>query len=82
MNIRYFRFDDLKAAGIVRNRPTLYRWIKERGFPGGILLGPNTRAWPEADILRWLESKSTDGETPEPQGSRGAVRRSASLFQK
>ncbi len=48
------RFDDLRERRIVRNRTTLYRWIKERGFPPGILLGPNSRAWPEEEIDDWI----------------------------
>ena len=57
MHIRYLRFEDLRDAGIVRNRPTLYRWMNELGFPRGILLGPNSRAWPEEEVLRWLSTR-------------------------
>ena len=51
------RFPDLKNAGIVNNRATLYRWIKNHGFPPGVMLGPNSRGWSEADILDWLSSR-------------------------
>ena len=44
------RFRDLLALGIVRNRPTLRNWIRDRGFPAGQLTGPNSRTWAEADV--------------------------------
>ena len=50
MKIRYLRFKDLQTTGIVNNRVTLSRWIKQAGFPRGVLLGPNTRAWTEDEI--------------------------------
>ena len=56
---RMLRYTDLKEAGVVNNRATLYRWIKHQGFPQGILLGSNTRAWAEEDVERWLESRPT-----------------------
>ena len=60
MKIRYLRFKDLQTAGIVNNRATLYRWIKQAGCPKGVLLGPNTRAWTEDEIEQWLKSRPTD----------------------
>ena len=48
------RFSDLKARGIVNNWTTLRNWQKREGFPPGILLGPNSRAWPEDEIEAWL----------------------------
>ena len=54
----FLRFNDLCERRIVRNRTTLYRWIKERGFPSGILLGENTRAWPEEDVEAWLAEQA------------------------
>jgi predicted DNA-binding transcriptional regulator AlpA len=53
----YLRFSDLQERGIVKHWLTLRRWIEREGFPPGILLGPNTRAWPETDVERWLESR-------------------------
>jgi hypothetical protein len=38
----YLRFSDLKARGIVRNWPTLKRWMETENFPRPIKLGPNT----------------------------------------
>jgi len=56
---KLLRYSDLKAAGVVNNRVTLARLIKSQGFPPGKLLGPNTRAWPENEIDRWLASRPT-----------------------
>jgi len=55
------RFSDLKKRGIVGNWPTLLRWIETEGFPPGIQLGPNSRAWPEAEVAEWLNDKRIDG---------------------
>jgi prophage regulatory protein len=58
---RLLRYDDLVERGIVRNRPTLYRWIAEERFPPGMLLGENTRAWRESDVEDWLASRPVKG---------------------
>ena len=55
------RFAELKKRGIVTNYPTLNRWIKERDFPPGFMLGPNTRVWREADVDAWLQSRPVGG---------------------
>jgi predicted DNA-binding transcriptional regulator AlpA len=55
----YVRFKDLAAAGIVQNWPTLVRLIDEDGFPPGLLLGRNTRAWPLDDVEAWLAARPT-----------------------
>jgi predicted DNA-binding transcriptional regulator AlpA len=56
---RILRYPDLKSAGIVGNRATLYRWIRDHGFPRGFLIGPNSRGWPEDEVLDWLENRRT-----------------------
>ena len=61
----YYRFKDLQAAGIVSNRMTLSRWIKHCGFPPGVLLGPNTRAWPADEVEAWLKQRK---ENPPRRG--------------
>lgn len=62
MSSKFLRFKDLVERGIVRNRVTLYRWIRDNGFPPGVLLGPNTRAWPEDEIDAWIERRRKAGE--------------------
>jgi predicted DNA-binding transcriptional regulator AlpA len=56
--MKYLRFSDLVARGIVRNRVTLSRWQRDHGFPAGVLLGPNSRAWPESEIEAWLAARA------------------------
>jgi hypothetical protein len=51
------RFTDLKARGIVNNWVTLLRWIDREGFPPGRKLGPNTRAWTDEEIARWIAER-------------------------
>ncbi len=55
---KLLRFADLKARGIVRNRATLSRWIRNLGFPPGVMIGMNTRAWPEGEIEAWLAERA------------------------
>lgn len=53
------RFHDLQKRKIVSNWVTLARWIDREGFPAGIKLGPNSRAWVESDVDAWLASRPT-----------------------
>ena len=62
MTTRYLRYADLVERRIVSNRTTLSRWIKHYGFPPGILLGPNTRAWPTDEVDAWLEERAAEAE--------------------
>ena len=51
------RYRDLKERGIVRNRPTLSNWIRDRGFPPGQLTGPNSRTWEEDAVVAWIAAR-------------------------
>jgi hypothetical protein len=53
----FVRYRDLVAAGIVGNWPTLLRLIDVEGFPPGIMIGRNTRAWPVDEIESLLASR-------------------------
>ena len=55
--VQLLRFKNLQAAGIVRSWPQLRHMQKHYGFPLGILLGPNTRAWDIAEIDKWLANR-------------------------
>jgi hypothetical protein len=57
----FYRYADLKNMGIVGSWPTLTRWVERGIFPPGIWLGPNTRAWPKAEIDAWLASRPQGG---------------------
>ena len=56
------RFRDLKRRQIVGNWTTLLAWIADEGFPPGIMLGPNSRGWLEADVIAWLRSRPVAGK--------------------
>jgi Prophage CP4-57 regulatory protein (AlpA) len=55
--VNYLRFADLKARGVVKNWTTLARLVNEQGFPAGVRLGAQTRAWDEAEVAAWLEAR-------------------------
>jgi len=55
----YVRYRDIVSANIARNWPTLLRLIDHEGFPEGILIGRNSRAWDLADVEEWLKSRPT-----------------------
>ena len=50
-------YDDLVERGIVRNRTTLYRWIKDGKFPCGFMLSDNARRWTEDEVEEFVEAK-------------------------
>jgi predicted DNA-binding transcriptional regulator AlpA len=60
MIARRLRFADLVALGIVNNRVTLQNWIRDRGFPPGQLIGPNSRSWGEDEVWSWLNNRPTN----------------------
>jgi predicted DNA-binding transcriptional regulator AlpA len=71
MQKRLLRFTDLVALGVVKNRATLGNWIKDRGFPRGRLIGPNTRVWNSEDVWSWVDqSVSASKMTPRTGGGR------------
>jgi hypothetical protein len=63
----WLRFRDLKDRGIINSWPILRRRIERDGFPPGRMLGPNTRAWSEAEVEAWIKSRPTAG--PAPRGA-------------
>jgi hypothetical protein len=62
----FWPFSDLKAQGIVNDRATLRRWMREQEFPQPVILGPNSLAW-KADLVRdWVASRPC-GPAPQPK---------------
>jgi predicted DNA-binding transcriptional regulator AlpA len=59
----YIRYRDLAAAGIVASWNQLFKMIDTEGFPPGVLLSPNIRAWKLADVEEWL-AKRPSGRRP------------------
>jgi predicted DNA-binding transcriptional regulator AlpA len=52
------RFDDLRRLGIVSTWTSLNKWIDERGFPPGRIIG-RFRTWTTAEVMAWIESQPT-----------------------
>ncbi len=59
------RFQDLKAAGIVKNWPHLKRLVEHHGFPPGRKLSDNIRAWFDEEIDPWIDSRPLAGQREE-----------------
>ena len=57
--MRTLLFDDLRDQRIVRTWNTLNKWIDERGFPPGRMLGRN-RVWTEREVFAWIEAQPSD----------------------
>jgi predicted DNA-binding transcriptional regulator AlpA len=53
------RFRDLVAAKVATNWPQLLRMIDQEGFPEGIWLSSNIRAWEINQVRRWLAARPT-----------------------
>ena len=66
----YARFRDLVEANIVRNWPQLQRLIEIEGFPQGIRLSRNARAWEIGEVRDWLAGRPQAGQGE--AGLRGA----------
>ena len=49
-----WRFRDLKRKKIVGNWTTLLSWIRNEGFPAGIMIGPNSRGWIASESAEWI----------------------------
>ena len=62
MTTKYLRYADLVERQIVNNRTTLQRWIRDYSFPSGVLLGPNSRAWPADQVEAWLAERASEPE--------------------
>ncbi|WP_158665354.1 helix-turn-helix transcriptional regulator [Sinorhizobium fredii] len=71
---RLLRFVHLKERQIVQNWPQLRRMVERYGFPPGLLLGPNTRAWREDEVEQWLASRPT---APKPEPRKSTAHKSA-----
>jgi predicted DNA-binding transcriptional regulator AlpA len=55
--MRWIRYNDLVAKGVVNSRMTLKRLIDSQDFPPGVLITPNARAWDEASVDAWIAGR-------------------------
>ena len=58
VNLPLLRFEDLSRLGIVSTWTSLNKWIDERGFPPGRIIG-RFRTWTTAEVMAWIESQPT-----------------------
>lgn len=58
----YYRFPELKEAGIVNNRVTLRRWVEKGYFPFPVRLGPNSVAWVADEVDQWVRDRAEERE--------------------
>ena len=58
------RFSDLQARRIANSWAQLGRMQKKHGFPSGIMLSENVRAWPDDQVDAWLANRPTANTTP------------------
>lgn len=57
---RLLRIDEvLHVTGLSKN--TIYRRMREGTFPRQIRIGPNSVAWRQSDIERWISSLHVGG---------------------
>jgi predicted DNA-binding transcriptional regulator AlpA len=56
----FVRFRDIRAAGIATSWTQLNKLIDEDGFPIGVMLSPNIRAWRVNEIEAWLATRPTE----------------------
>jgi predicted DNA-binding transcriptional regulator AlpA len=61
--MKFLRFKDLKQRNIVRNWTTLIRLMREQSFPSGTRIGAQARAWDEAEVEAWLQSRRITAPT-------------------
>jgi hypothetical protein len=65
--MRFLRYADLQARGIVKSRAALKELQRNWGFPLGRLLGPNTRAWDEETEIDPRVASRPTGPKPTPK---------------
>jgi hypothetical protein len=70
----FVRFADLVTSGIVANWTTLLRLIDAEGFPAGLLIGRNVRAWRLDEVEEWLASRPTARKAVSPDAVHPRVR--------
>jgi len=55
--MKWIRYPDLVARGVVNSRMTLKRPIDSQDFPPGVLITPNARAWNEDEVDAWIAAR-------------------------
>jgi predicted DNA-binding transcriptional regulator AlpA len=71
------RFKDLQRLNVAKSWPQLRYMQKHYGFPAGILLGANTRAWSAREVKEWLEVRPTKSSLIRERAERSVQARRA-----
>jgi predicted DNA-binding transcriptional regulator AlpA len=74
--MRWIRYPDLVAKGVVNSRMTLKRLIDSQNFPPGVLITPNARAWNEKEVDAWIAARPA---TRKPSTRKGKVQTDAQV---
>jgi predicted DNA-binding transcriptional regulator AlpA len=56
---RYLDYNDFFDRKIFRSKMTLWRAIRDHGFPEGVLITPARRVWDEREVNEWIASRPT-----------------------
>jgi prophage regulatory protein len=57
MSKKFLRYEQFREYGIPFSRVHIDRLQKAGKFPKKVMLGPNTAAYLESEILAWLEAR-------------------------
>jgi predicted DNA-binding transcriptional regulator AlpA len=74
LSLELLRYKDLRRLGVVSSWPQLRRMQELYGFPSGLLLGPNSRAWRVLDVEKWLAERPTEPSKPVMERAAKSVR--------
>jgi predicted DNA-binding transcriptional regulator AlpA len=61
-SVTMLRFNDLKRLGLAPTYAVLRRRVANEGFPEGVWLSQNVRAWSLASIEAWIASRPSERE--------------------
>ena len=71
-DIAGYRFEDLRAAGILKSRTDLARKQKDHGFPLPVKLGKRQAWFPRAEVQLWLNQRIAERPAPTKPERRAA----------
>lgn len=74
----YVNFQKLSKKLGDRSRSTIHRYMRDRGFPKPIQIGPNSVIWDEDAVDAWIEQQAMAGYSPKvvaPGSKRGRARK-------
>jgi predicted DNA-binding transcriptional regulator AlpA len=73
----YVDYHGLVSKGVFNSRMTLWRAIRDHGFPPGILITPNRRAWTEDEVGAWIALRPTAPKAGTPSARIDRIKRRA-----